>query len=107
MEFRTIGASDLRVSTLGLGCNNFGGRSSEEQSRAVIFRALDLGVNFFDTADVYPLNALGALWSQGVAIAWPVPANARRIPLRMKAKVVIGSIVADLIDGIPEVASSK
>ena len=59
MQFRTIGRSGLRVSTLGLGCNNFGGRSSEDQSRAVIHKALDLGVTLFDTADVYPLAAPG------------------------------------------------
>lgn len=59
METRSIGNSDLRVSTLGLGCNNFGGRSNEEQSRAVISKALDVGVTLFDTADVYPLPKPG------------------------------------------------
>jgi aryl-alcohol dehydrogenase-like predicted oxidoreductase len=41
------------VSVVGLGCNNFGGRIDEEASRAVIDAALDAGVTFFDTADVY------------------------------------------------------
>lgn len=59
MDTRNIGRSDLRVSTLGLGCNNFGGRNDEAQSRAVIFKALDVGVTLFDTADVYPLPAPG------------------------------------------------
>jgi aryl-alcohol dehydrogenase-like predicted oxidoreductase len=53
MEFRQVGSSDLRVSVAGLGCNNFGGRLDLEGSRRVIDRALDLGVNFFDTADSY------------------------------------------------------
>ena len=53
MELRQIGKSDLKVSVLGLGCNNFGGRLDVEGSRAVIDRALDKGINFFDTADSY------------------------------------------------------
>src|SRR5258708_11281979 len=43
----------MPVSPVGLGCNNFGNRYDEEQSRAVIEAALDVGVNFFDTADSY------------------------------------------------------
>ena len=52
VEFRYVGRSGLRVSTLGVGCNNFGGRLDEEASRKVVHAALDLGVNLFDTADV-------------------------------------------------------
>jgi aryl-alcohol dehydrogenase-like predicted oxidoreductase len=50
---RRLGSSELEVSVVGLGCNNFGGRTDEEASRAVIDAALDAGVTFFDTADVY------------------------------------------------------
>jgi aryl-alcohol dehydrogenase-like predicted oxidoreductase len=50
---RRLGSSDLDVSVVGLGCNNFGGRIDEAASRAVIDAALDAGVTFFDTADVY------------------------------------------------------
>jgi aryl-alcohol dehydrogenase-like predicted oxidoreductase len=53
MQDRNVGRSGLRVSAVGLGCNNFGGRIGPEESRAVIKRALDLGITFFDTADVY------------------------------------------------------
>lgn len=53
MRTRPIGSSGLEVSLLGLGCNNFGGRADEAASRAVIDAALDAGVTFFDTADVY------------------------------------------------------
>ena len=48
-----LGRSGLRVSRVGLGCNNFGGRLNLEGSRAVIHAALDAGITFFDTADVY------------------------------------------------------
>jgi aryl-alcohol dehydrogenase-like predicted oxidoreductase len=53
MEHRTLGRSGLQVSVVGLGCNNFGGRCDMAQTRAVVRRALDLGVTLFDTADVY------------------------------------------------------
>jgi len=53
MQTRRLGSSDLDVTVAGLGCNNFGGRIDEEASRAVIDAALDVGVTFFDTADVY------------------------------------------------------
>jgi aryl-alcohol dehydrogenase-like predicted oxidoreductase len=53
LELRNLGRSGLRVSTIGLGCNNFGGRIDPEASRKVVHEALDLGITFFDTADVY------------------------------------------------------
>ena len=53
MRTRRLGGSDLDVTVVGLGCNNFGGRIDEERSRAVIDAALGAGVTFFDTADVY------------------------------------------------------
>jgi aryl-alcohol dehydrogenase-like predicted oxidoreductase len=53
MRARRLGNSQLEVSVVGLGCNNFGGRIDEDASRAVIDAALDAGVTFFDTADVY------------------------------------------------------
>ncbi|MEX0749369.1 MAG: aldo/keto reductase [Dehalococcoidia bacterium] len=53
MEYRSLGKSGLQVSVTGLGCNNFGMRIDDAQTKAVVDRALDLGINFFDTADVY------------------------------------------------------
>lgn len=53
MEFRNIGRSGLRVSVIGLGCNNFGGRIDLEATRRVVHKALDLGITLFDTADTY------------------------------------------------------
>lgn len=53
MEKRQIGRSGLRVTTVGLGCNNFGWTIDQQASNAVVARALDLGINFFDTADRY------------------------------------------------------
>jgi aryl-alcohol dehydrogenase-like predicted oxidoreductase len=48
-----MGTSGLRVSLLGLGCNNFGLRIDTEAARTVIHKALDVGITLFDTADVY------------------------------------------------------
>lgn len=53
MRTRRLGSSGLEVTVVGLGCNNFGGRIDEAASRAVIDAALDAGVTFFDTADIY------------------------------------------------------
>ncbi len=51
METRTIGS--LKVSVVGLGCNNFGARVGRKETEAVVGAALDAGINFFDTADIY------------------------------------------------------
>ena len=53
VEQRNLGKSGLRVSVVGLGCNNFGGRIDLEASRKVVHKALDLGVTLLDTADIY------------------------------------------------------
>ena len=53
MKLNNLGKSGLRVSAVGLGCNNFGGRTDAEGSRRVIFKALDAGITLFDTADTY------------------------------------------------------
>ncbi|MEO8880861.1 MAG: aldo/keto reductase [Gemmatimonadaceae bacterium] len=51
METRRIGK--LEVSVIGLGCNNFGWRVDEHTTRAVVDAAIDAGIDFFDTADIY------------------------------------------------------
>jgi aryl-alcohol dehydrogenase-like predicted oxidoreductase len=53
MILRNLGKSGLRVSLVGLGCNNFGQRLDLDGSRKVIHKALDAGITLFDTADVY------------------------------------------------------
>ena len=51
MDHRTIGS--LSASVVGLGCNNFGARLDEGQTQLVVDAAIDAGINFFDTADIY------------------------------------------------------
>ena len=56
MEQRTLGNSAVKLSRIGLGCmgmSEFYGPSRDEDSLALIRQAVDLGINFFDTADVY------------------------------------------------------
>ncbi|HUI82880.1 MAG TPA: aldo/keto reductase [Candidatus Binatia bacterium] len=55
MKYRKIGKSNLQVSAIGLGCNNFGfiANLDVEASRKVIDRAIDSGITFFDTSDSY------------------------------------------------------
>jgi NDP-hexose C3-ketoreductase / dTDP-4-oxo-2-deoxy-alpha-D-pentos-2-ene 2,3-reductase len=61
MEYTHLGRSGLSVSRLCLGTMNFGPETSEEDSHAIMDRALDAGINFFDTANVYG-------WEQGEGI---------------------------------------
>ena len=53
MRLHELGSSGLRVSRVGLGCNNFGRRLDLEGARAVVDAALEVGINFLDTADIY------------------------------------------------------
>jgi aryl-alcohol dehydrogenase-like predicted oxidoreductase len=48
-----LGRSGLEVSVVGIGCNNFGRRCDQEQTTAVVDKALEVGINLFDTADIY------------------------------------------------------
>jgi aryl-alcohol dehydrogenase-like predicted oxidoreductase len=53
MRTRTVGSSDLAVSVVGLGCNNFGWRIDAAATRAVVDAAIESGITFFDTAESY------------------------------------------------------
>ncbi|MCL6547451.1 MAG: aldo/keto reductase [Alicyclobacillus sp.] len=53
MEYRALGRSGLRVPVLGLGTNAFGGRADRQTSIRIIHQALDLGIRFLDTANIY------------------------------------------------------
>ena len=75
MEYRQLGRAGVKVSAVGIGCNQFGGKVDRAGTRAVVHAALDHGLNFFDTADVYGSqggseaflgDALAGRWDQVV-----------------------------------------
>ncbi len=68
MEYRNLGSSGLKVSVVGIGCNNFGRRCDKDRTADVVAAALDNGINFFDTADVYGPRGLSEEFL-GAAIA--------------------------------------
>lgn len=53
MNFRNLGSANLRVSSIGVGCMNFGSMCDQAATDAIVNKAFDLGVNFFDVADIY------------------------------------------------------
>jgi len=53
MDYRYLGKSGLKVSAIGVGCNNFGAGSDQAATSAVVQKALDVGITLFDTADCY------------------------------------------------------
>ena len=69
MQYRQLGRTGVMVSPLCLGAMNFGGPTSDDDSIRIIHRALDAGINFIDTADVYTRGqserVLGEALSQG------------------------------------------
>lgn len=70
MEYALLGQSDLKVSRLGFGCEPLGGMDwgevDEDAALAAVSRALDLGVNLFDTANVYGLGRSEELLAKGL-----------------------------------------
>ena len=53
MKMRRLGASGLKVSEVGLGCNNFGMRIDQAATQGVVDAAIEAGITLFDTADIY------------------------------------------------------
>jgi aryl-alcohol dehydrogenase-like predicted oxidoreductase len=62
MKYKNLGRSGLSVSAVGLGCMNFGMMNDETESLAIVHAAMEMGVNFFDTADVYGERGKSEKW---------------------------------------------
>jgi aryl-alcohol dehydrogenase-like predicted oxidoreductase len=86
MNFVHLGRTGLKVSRLCLGTMNFGPHTSEPEAFAIMDKALDLGINFFDTADVYG-------WKRGEGITeqivgrWLAQGGGRRDKIVLATKV--------------------
>jgi aryl-alcohol dehydrogenase-like predicted oxidoreductase len=86
MEYRHLGRSGVKVSRLCLGTMNFGPQTSEQDSFALMDRALELGVNFFDTANVYGWK-LGEGWTEQIVGRWLAQGGGRREKVVLATKV--------------------
>ncbi|MGC8785481.1 MAG: aldo/keto reductase [Armatimonadota bacterium] len=86
MQYVRLGRSGLRVSRLCLGTMNFGPVTSEEDSHAIMDRALELGINFFDTANVYGWK-LGEGITEQIIGRWFAKGGGRREKVVIATKV--------------------
>lgn len=67
MEYRALGRAGMKVSALGLGTNAFGKRSDRETSIAIVEQALDAGITFIDTANIYASTESESIIGQALA----------------------------------------
>ena len=96
MEYRKLGKSALKVSTLCLGTMNFGPRTSEEESFAIMNDAMEAGINFFDTANQYG-GKLGVGTTETIVGKWLTqnPQHREKIVLATKVHQPMSDDVND------------
>ncbi|WP_042377045.1 aldo/keto reductase [Streptacidiphilus melanogenes] len=100
MEYTQLGRTGVRVSRLVLGTMNFGPQTDEAASHGLMDAALDAGVNFFDTANIYGLNEHKGLTEEIVG-SWLAKGGGRRDKVVLATKVY-----GNMIDGEPIVGAS-
>ncbi len=86
MEYTHLGRSGVKVSRLCLGTMNFGPQTSEPDSFVLMDRALEFGINFFDTANVYGWK-LGEGWTEQIIGRWFAQGGGRRDKVVLATKV--------------------
>ncbi len=86
MEYTRLGRTGLKVSRLCLGTMNFGPKTDERESFAIMDRALELGINFFDTANVYGWE-LGRGVTEQIIGRWLAQGGGRREQIVLATKV--------------------
>src|SRR5512138_2062325 len=86
MEYTQLGRTGLKVSRLCLGTMNFGPQTSEADSFAIMDKALELGFNFFDTANVYGWKK-GEGWTEQILGRWFAQGGGRREKVVLATKV--------------------
>lgn len=85
MEYTQLGRTGLKVSRLALGTMNFGPRTSEEDSHRVMDRAIEHGINVFDTANVYGWK-VGEGWTEQIVGRW-IKASGKRDQIVLATKL--------------------
>jgi aryl-alcohol dehydrogenase-like predicted oxidoreductase len=86
MEYTQLGRTGLKVSRLCLGTMNFGHKTSEEDSFAIMDKAHELGINFFDTANTYGRKK-GEGWTEQIVGRWFAQGGGRREKTVLATKV--------------------
>src|SRR5215204_7620379 len=86
MQYTHLGRTGLSVSRLCLGTMNFGPQTSEAESFKIMDRALELGINFFDTANVYGWKK-GEGWTEQILGRWFAQGGGRREKVVLATKV--------------------
>ncbi len=86
MDYTRLGRSGLKVSRLCLGTMNFGPFTTEPESFAIMDRACELGINFFDTANVYGWK-VGEGWTESILGRWFAQGGGRRDRVVLATKV--------------------
>ena len=86
MEYAQLGRTGLKVSRLCLGTMNFGPKTTEEDSFAIMDQAHELGINFFDTANTYGWK-LGEGWTEQIVGRWFAQGGGRREKTVLATKV--------------------
>jgi len=90
MKYTNLGRTGLKVSRLALGTMNFGQKTSEEESHAILDRAMDMGINLVDTADIYgyrKAQGTGAGWTEEIIGRWLAHESGRRERIVLATKV--------------------
>ncbi|HZR46404.1 MAG TPA: aldo/keto reductase [Candidatus Manganitrophaceae bacterium] len=85
MNYTKLGRTGLKVSRFCLGTMNFGPEATEPQSHAIMDKALELGINFFDTADVYGWKR-GEGWTEQIIGRWLAKGGGRRDQIVLATK---------------------
>jgi aryl-alcohol dehydrogenase-like predicted oxidoreductase len=103
MDTRRLGTTDLRVSVIGLGTMTWGSQNTEAEGHAQLDRALDLGINLIDAAEMYPVPPNAATFGRTEAIigSW----LARRPGVR--SRIVLATKVTGQMNALPHVRDGK
>ena len=90
MKSLNLGRTGLKVSRLALGTMNFGPKTSEDDSHAILDQAVEQGINLVDTADIYgyrKAQGTGAGWTEEIIGRWLAQGNGRREQIVLATKV--------------------